>query len=843
MNDPQHRNERWRRLFSAFHEVREAAEADRERLMQSVDPDLRDDVRQLLDADATTSSTLDHPPFFKDSLIDTVVDRYRIVRVLGEGGMGVVYEAEQTDPIRRRVALKVLREEMTSGPEQARFEAERQALGLMSHANIARVYDGGTAGEHAYFTMEYVEGAPITKYCDENGLGIRERVQLLALVCEAIQHAHQRGVIHRDLKPSNVLVTVEDGRAVPKVIDFGIAKGVGVRLAARSVRTVAGTILGTPEYMSPEQASLEGVVDTRSDVYALGLLLYELLSGVLPFEFKPGDLLSTLMRISHDEPLPPAERLARDTERSADIARARGTSADALVRELRGELQWVVMKAIEKHPDRRYASAGDFGAELRRFLAHEPLMAGPPSGAYRLRKLVRRHRAVAIGVAAVVGTLLLGLAGTGWMALVASRERDAAQSARDNARRDADVARATTRFVQQMLSAPDPWAVERLSAVAREVKVVDVLDQARTQLDDLRDQPEVRASLAHTLGQTYYKLGLMEQARSLFDRAIGEHRVVLGAEHPDTLAAEFNLATLLDRKGDYAAARRLTATVLEKRRRVLGREHELTLATENLLGRIALREGKPKEAEPLLRRTLAAQRRTIGPDHATTLATANDLAEVLKLNGKRDEAETLVRDVLDRRRKTLGPDHPDTINSANNLAAALVGKGAIDEALLLFRGVVDAYSRALGPDQSRTNTARNNLAVALYRAKRFADAEREFRVVIEAHNRTTGPEHHYTLNARNNLARVLIDSGRSAEAEAMFVALLPVARRVLPPDHWDLATYRMGYGMSLAAQGRRAAGERLIADAHQALLAKLGPDDPRTKSAAARLAALRKTSG
>ena len=355
------------------------------------------------------------PPHDDPSPPPFQVGPYRILTAIGRGGMGVVYLAEQEHPIRRKVALKVIKLGMDTREVVARFDTERQALALMSHANIARVFDAGAFDDgRPYFVMEYVAGVPITDYCDRNRLSTRERLALFVPVCQAVQHAHQRGIIHRDLKPSNVLVATEDGRAVPKIIDFGIAKATDLRRAEETALTRDGVLIGTPEYMSPEQADPGALaVGTTTDIYSLGVVLYELLAGVVPFEvdrLRNAAYGEVLRVVREEEPRRPSLSLTGLGARAGEIASLRDTDAPSLQKQLRGDLDWIILRALEKDPARRYPSASEFAADIERHLCDEPVVASPPSALYRLRKTVRKHRVIATAAAAVIVTLAAGLA-------------------------------------------------------------------------------------------------------------------------------------------------------------------------------------------------------------------------------------------------------------------------------------------------------------------------------------------------------------------------------------------------------------------------------------------------
>ncbi|MEM9408224.1 MAG: serine/threonine-protein kinase, partial [Acidobacteriota bacterium] len=379
---------------------------------------------------------------------------YRLIQRIGSGGMGEVWEAEQSEPIQRRVAIKLLRFGLQTRQILARFETERQALALMDHPTIAKVFDAGTAWDgRPYFVMELIQGAPINEYCDRRRLGTRERLELFRKVCDGVQHAHQKAIIHRDLKPSNVLVAEQGDQPEPKIIDFGIAKATAQRLTERTLFTELGQIVGTPEYMSPEQAVGGGEdVDTRSDVYSLGVLLYELLTGSLPFESKElreGGYDEIRRRIREDEPPRPSTRVSGLGETATAVANRRSTQSGQLVRRLRGDLDWITMKALEKDRRRRYGSPADLGADVDRHLDSLPVQAGPPSAAYRATKFVRRHR-FGVAFAAVVGVLLMAL---GVSTIVQSRQ---VAAERDRANLEDEAAREVTEFLVGLFEEVDP---------------------------------------------------------------------------------------------------------------------------------------------------------------------------------------------------------------------------------------------------------------------------------------------------------------------------------------------------------------------------------------------------
>ncbi|MGA2258532.1 MAG: serine/threonine-protein kinase, partial [Thermoguttaceae bacterium] len=389
--------------------------------------------------------TIDGPPVFEAA--GTVIGPYKLLQQIGEGGMGIVYMAEQQEPVRRKVAVKIIKPGMDSAQVIARFEAERQALAMMDHQNIAKVFDAGTTGTgRPYFVMELVHGVSLTSFCDDNRLTLRQRLELLIPVCHAIQHAHQKGIIHRDVKPSNVLVTMYDDRPVPKVIDFGIAKATDQQLTERTMFTQFGAMVGTFEYMSPEQAEMNAFgVDTRSDIYSLGVLLYELLTGSTPLEksrLRAAAFNELVRIIKEEEPPRPSVRLSKSGQSksgtAASIAAARKTEPQQLSKLVRGDLDWIVMRCLEKQRDRRYETANGLARDIQRYLVDEPVEARPPSAAYRLRKFIRRNKGRVIAACLVLLALIAGIVGTSWQMVVAERQRKAADDARAVAENEKD---------------------------------------------------------------------------------------------------------------------------------------------------------------------------------------------------------------------------------------------------------------------------------------------------------------------------------------------------------------------------------------------------------------------
>ena len=577
-----------------------------------------------LSAEDPLPSTL-APPLFPTQLarMPERIGPYTVLSLLGEGGMGTVYLGEQRAPFFRRVAIKVIRSGRSSAGYALRFEHERQILALMSHPGIARVYDAGATDEgEPWFAMEHVPGRPLTELCDQERLTTRERLELFVEVCEAIQHAHQRGILHRDVKPQNVLVTREDGRLRARVIDFGLAKAFDRPLVDGAELTQLGVAVGTPSYMSPEQADrrLTPDVDSRADVYSLGVLLYELLTGCLPL--KLGQDPSFVEQLLKTEPPSPSRRVSALGEPGTEIAYRRRSGVPELRRQLSGDLDWIVLKALEKDRERRYSTVSELAEDVRRHLRDEPVLAGPPSLAYSLRKLARRNRLATAALVLMVLGIALGTAGVAAGLVRALR-------AEEQARREADTARAVNRMLDEMLASAAP------GQSGRDVRVADVLDRAADRMaQEPLEDPAVEAGLRATLGRTYLALGhldkagpQLERARSLYTRALGPG----AADAPETLTVRMEQVRWLFETGRGADAEPEARDLVARARAALGREHAIT---QRALGRLATvlgERGRWDEAVGLIRELIAIQERTLGPGDRETLQSHNVLARLLAL--------------------------------------------------------------------------------------------------------------------------------------------------------------------------------------------------------------------
>ncbi len=745
---------------------------------------------------------------------------FRILEELGRGGMGVVYLAEQHEPVRRQVALKVVKQGMDTEQVVARFEVELQALALMDHPAIARVFDAGATPQgRPYFVMEPVRGVPITEHCDRYRLTVRQRLELFLRVCEGVQHAHQKAVIHRDLKPSNVLVAIRDDRPEPKIIDFGIAKATAQRLTDTTLHTQMGAMVGTPAYMSPEQAERTGQdIDTRTDVYALGVILFELLVGAQPFENLGKGGLAAMMRRILEEPAPSlSARLTTLGDGATRSAKRRGTEPPALRRELEGDLEWITAKALEKDRTRRYGSPRELAADIERYLGDEPILARPPSALYRARKLVRRHRGA---VAAAVAGLVLLIAFAVSMAVQNAR----IASERDRANREAAALRAVSEYLKGLFTVADPGEARGNSITAREL-----LDRSAAGIEQrLEEQPETQAELIDTIGGIYEKLGLYPQARPLLERAERIRSRRLGEDHPDTLQSRHNLAVLAHSEARYDEAASLLEAVVAACRRVLPAGDPQTLGSIHRLGETYVWQGRFEEAEALLTANLEDRRRVIGPEHPATASSVSLLAQLYRRQARYDEAEALFQEAVALRQRLLGIDHPETMYSMNGLANAYYYQARYDEATDLYRELLGLKRRVLGDEHPQTLVARLNLAVGHRAQGRWPEAEALYEENVALFERVHGPEHTQSLHNASNLAHIYVRRGRYVEAEALHRRVLEARRRVLGPEHPDALASLNNLADALVPLGKLDEAETLYRKSWEAKKRVLGDEHAAT---------------
>jgi eukaryotic-like serine/threonine-protein kinase len=740
----------------------------------------------------------------------TVIGPYRLLRQLGEGGFGFVFLAEQSEPVQRQVALKILKPGMDTRQVVSRFEQERQALALMDHPNIARVLDAGaTEAGRPFFVMDFVDGVPITAHCDRQRVAIDDRLRLFAQVCDAVQHAHGKGIIHRDLKPSNVLVAMQDGEPHVKVIDFGIAKAIA-REPDMTALTELQAVIGTLQYMSPEQAAGSADIDTRSDVYALGVLLYELLTGSTPVDTKTvaGGMFGEVKRlICEVDPPRPSTRLSESQEVLPSLAAQRRLEPKRLGSRVRGELDWIVMKALEKERQRRYGTASELAQDIRRHLHGEPVVAAPPSASYRIRKFVRRHRGLVAAAGAVVLSLLAGVIAFSWQARVAEAERQDAVVARHEAeaqRRLADE-RATqlaqvADFQQSMLAQIDASA-----AGARLLR--DLRGRHREALAAGERTEQQRTELVASFHRELSRVNGTDAAAKMIEATLLEPAVVaIGARFADQplVAATLRqtLALSYDKLGRYEKALVLQQEALATRERLLGSDHLDTARSRSDLAVILEHLGRFAESEPLLRQALATRLLQLGPEHADTLLTQANLGGNLRYQSKLAEAETLLVDVLEQSRRVLGAESRATLVRCNLLAYLRIDQGRLADAEPLWREAYEVGTRVFGADDPDVIIWTNNFGGLCSSLGRPKDAERYYHEALAASLRVHGAEHPFSWNMQRNIAHVLIQQGRFAEAEVIQRDVLERRRQALGDEHPDTISSLQGLGIALRQLGR-----------------------------------------
>jgi tetratricopeptide (TPR) repeat protein/predicted Ser/Thr protein kinase len=760
-----------------------------------------------LDPDATLAS-LGPQPATVAAKVPSTIGSYRIIRLLGEGGMGAVYEAEQDQP-RRRVALKVIKSAWADRELLRRFELESQTLGRLHHPGIAQIYEAGTAetsfGSQPFFAMEIIHGKPLIEYAEAKHLNTRQRLALMIQICEAVEHAHQRGIIHRDLKPGNILVE-ESGQ--PKILDFGLARVTDGDMQATR-QTDMGQLLGTLAYMSPEQVTADPLaLDTRSDVYALGVILYELLAGRLPYELSR-HVYEVVRTIQQVDPKP----------------------LSSINRAYRGDIETIAARALEKDKTRRYGSAAELAADIRRYLEDRPIAAKPASTSYQLRKFARRNKVLVTGTFAVFLTLIVGVVVSTWQAVRARRAEVRAQA-------ETATAQAVVDFLQNDLLAqasankqagpktkPDP-----------DLKVRTALDRAAERIEGkFAKQPEVEAEIRQTIGQTYYDLGLYPEGRKQLEQALTLRRRVLGPDNPKTIETMLSLGLTALLQDKYAEAEEIDNRALEISRRVLGPENPVTLKCTSAVVNLYLAQHKAAQTEALAKQALEISRRVLGPEHPDTLYAAGNLAASYAGQGKYAQDAALLAPVLEISRRVLGPEHPETLNYMRGLSYAYLMQGKEALADEMDQQLLQILRRDLGPEHPATLTALYNVTAGDLREGKNAEAEELARDALEIKRRIFGPEDRRTLNSMRQLAEAYQGQGRYAEAEELDAKVLEIGRRVQGPEDRTLDTmddladvYRL--------EGKYAQAEALYSQTLDIQRRVLGADNPATFSAGEQMA-------
>ena len=724
---------------------------------------------------------------------------YKLLDILGEGGMGTVWLAEQTTPVNRRVALKIIKLGMDTREVVARFEAERQALAVMDHPNIAKVYDGGaTSSGRPYFVMELVHGVPITEYCDRHRLSVSDRVRLFTAVCRAIQHAHLKGVVHRDLKPANVLVSVADSGPVVKVIDFGIAKAIGYRLTERTLVTLQGYTLGTPEYMSPEQAEGSGLdVDSRTDIYSLGVILFELLVGALPIESSAARA-SAAYAIRETEIPRPSTKFAQLGTSKARIASDRSTTQHVLRRQLSDDLDWIILKSMEKDRTRRYETANGLALDLERHLSKQPVLARPPSVRYRMKKFAIRNR---VGVIAGGIALLAVLGG----ALTASIGFVRSARAERRAQQEAAAAKQVTAFLVDLFNVSDPYQSSGADLTAREL-LQRGSERVKT---ELASQPLVQARLLYTLGTVHGGLGLFDPARALLGDALRIRERLLGTR--DTMVAETleALGGVERDKGNFAQADVAYSRALVIRQAAGGPDDISVAWALHGLAAVRFRQGQFAPAESLLKRALALHEREPVPNDRDVAANVSLLSSVYWAQGRYADAEPLMRRALGIRERQQGSDHPDVAGLLSNLGALYWMLGRYDEALAYYERARPILERSLGPRHPTYASILHNIGETYWKLNRLDEAEPLLRRALVLKEEVLAAGHPSIANTLHALAGVLRDARRNGESEQLYRRALEIRTRAFGPENRDVQETLRDYAQLLRNTGRSAEAARL----------------------------------
>jgi serine/threonine protein kinase len=760
--------ESWDRVKELVHQALKLDVTARRHLLDREDRTVREEVLDLLTAhDQTPAERIGEKT--GDS-----IGRYRLQEILGEGGFGTVWRAEQVEPLQRQVALKVIKLGMDTKEVLARFEVERQALALMDHPHIARVLDAGATDQgRPYFVMELVRGLPITRYARERGLDLHQRLLLFQEVCLAVQHAHQKGIIHRDLKPSNVLVVEHEGGAIPKVIDFGIAKATTRKLTERTLFTDQGKALGTPEYMAPEQADPTGVdVDTRTDIYSLGILLYELLTGTQPFD--RGALLrkgyAEFLRVIREvDPPRPSTRIST-LEVSATASHPH-RSGQQLSKLMRGELDWIVMKAIEKERQRRYDTASALAEDLRRYLTHEPLLAGPPQASYRLRKYIRRHRLGVVSGLLVTSALITGM-------VISTLSLWQANESRDQAETEAARSATVVQLLTDMLSSADPDEVKGPDYTVRQL-----LDDFDAQLGDrLAGEPAVQATVHSILGRAYANLSVFDKAQQHSEAALQDLGEIHGDDSDPLISALLQGAEIETLRGDYSSAMQLSDRAHQMWQRLRDEPDALLASVLTSKARTARHQGNLEQAETWCREALQLLRDCEAGDHATSPVLLT-LGHVLHGRGKLEQAEDVFEQQHEMLRRSLGDQHPDTIAALTSVARILRVRDQYEEAEERFRTALATLRNLYrGPSQA-VATIVDDLASTLEELGQLEEAEQLYREGLAMRRAIFGDRHEDVATILDNLSLLLLRRGLSDEALQMSREALSMRREAFSGDH------------------------------------------------------------
>ncbi len=851
-------SKRWDNIQDLFHACIERSASDQESFLKNLekdDPDAAIEVKKLLEAHQASGS------FLEDEILDNVfisegdlVGPWRVIRSFGRGGLSSVFLPSRADGLFDRVvAIKFLHGLIPGQSMHKRLQQEQKILARLQHKNIAQLFDAGVTDEgRPYFILEYIQGKPITEWCNENELSFDDRLEIFEQVCEAVQFAHQRLIVHRDLKPTNILV---DDNGIVKLLDFGIAKILEHEPQDGSPLTQTGLYLMTPEYASPEQVQGE-TITTATDVYALGLILCELLTGQLPYNLADKNQMEISSTISNTIPVKPSSLISRVKD-SAPL-QLRGINKNQLKKRIKGDLDTIVLKALRKEPVRRYGSADQLLQDIRRYQKNEPISARPESAAYLSKKFIQRNQTVVLAVAIIMIVLISTAIFSLYQARTTEIERQKTEQ--------------VNAFLQEMLASPNPYED------GLDVKVVDILDQTAARIDEQINQPEVEASVRRTLGVTYRELGDIDKAYSQISQALVIQNRFLNPPNAELSETQAELAKTLQLQGNYESADSLLNLAYTSDLELFGRKSTTIAARLGDLGSVQWDMGNFEEAEKLLRESLELEQDLRQPNHERVATSMGNLATLLSSQGQLDEALNLYRkeleiyqrnfesnqhpsipqtlshigiilDDTERYEEALtyhqqalvlfrelkGEDHPDVVYAMNNLASVMTKMGDMEEALTMQEDAAVLYRNIFGPDHPNLGIQYNNIAFTKRNMGDLEGAKQSYRQAIETWTAGLPPGHPFLAYGYHNLASVLLTQNRPAEALPYFQDAYEIRTEHLAPENPERAITTNMLGDCLATLGREDEAEPLLIEGYRALVQSRGEDHTTTQEAANRL--------